>query len=221
MNDDSRLAGDMKAKASDAFQMISNAGIAEGDQGVGYYDMEWFTKHNKAATKTKDWITASTATLERGLDSGAIDDEMLRELLTSDDPAIEAFRSDKDIRTALQGAEYKRRPGASEADKNLTNEQAADASKVEQQQQQAQAETQRQQQEVIKLHEEDALRRGKTSIIIPPAGNASGSSTIQGYAVPNGFRQGTWSRDANGDHIYTESGADGRKWNASTGRYVR
>ena len=223
MNDDSRLAGDMKAKASDAFQMISNAGIAEGDQGVGYYDMEWFTKHNKAATKTKDWITASTSTLERGLDSGAIDDEMLRELLTSDDPAIEAFRSDRKNRIALQAAEYKRRPGASAADKNLTNEQAADASKVEQQQQQAQAETQRQQQEVIRLHEEDALRRGKTSIIIPPsiASNASGSSTIQGYAVPNGFRQGTWSRDANGDHIYTESGANGRKWNASTGRYVR
>lgn len=92
---------------------------------------------------------------------------------------------------------------------------------------QQQAEVQRQALDTMKEHEEDALRRGRTSITIPPSIiSGQASTTIQGYAQPSDFQTGgTWSRSANGDHIYTEptgvGGTGGRQWNASTGRYVR
>ena len=114
VNEDGNLAGDIKSKAPDAFQMISNGGIAKGEDGtVGYQDMSWFTDNNKVATKSKDWATSSAAALKRGLASEkkVIDDHMLDELLTSNDPAIEAFRSDASNRELLQAAKYARDNG--------------------------------------------------------------------------------------------------------------
>ena len=98
---------------------------------------------------------------------------------------------------------------------------------AQRQQAEAQAEAQRQQEGNVRRHEEDAMRRGKTNISIPniQAGILNGGPTtitIQGYAAPSDFNQGgAWSTDANGDHIYTEGGTGGRKWNANTGRYVK
>ena len=123
LNENGSMAGDMKSKASDAFQMISNGGIAKDKDGnIGYQDMSWFSENNGVATKSTDWASSSAATLQRGLastkdnDKPVIDDEMLDELLTSDDPAIAAFRSDARNRNLLQAAKEARESGIKFAD---------------------------------------------------------------------------------------------------------
>ncbi len=389
MSDNSSFAGNMKAKSPDAFQMIGDAGMRfdEQTQTMVQEDMDYFTSHNQTATKAPDWATTSNATLKRSLASGGvIDDHMLDELLSSDDPTVKAFRSDAKNRRVLQAAKYARENGIDFANvanndveldrlsreyerdlsvkkanlstpaiftdnghsymrqangewlnengesmgqdfsdyiehnqqaqqqiqenaqreegmQNLSDaqlqtilagtetgaqavakrdaasrestrrsslsdeqrwveEQARDKRQtairaiagnnslsIEQKREQIsklraesqnvavrrqidyqtrerqqQVEAQRQASDAMRLHEEDALRRGKTNITIPSSIVSGGTvlTTIQGYAQPADFQTGgTWSRDANGDHIYTESGANGRKWNASTGRYVR
>ncbi len=118
LNENGSMAGDMKSKASDAFQMISNGGIAKDENGnIGYQDMSWFSNNNGVATKSTDWASSSAATLQRGLagtkEDGepVIDDKMLDELLTSDDPTIAAFRSDARNRNLLQAAKEARESG--------------------------------------------------------------------------------------------------------------
>lgn len=216
MNDNSAFAGHIRNKSPDAFQMISDAGMrydqtANGGAGAMVYeDMNWFTQNNTTATSAKDWSTASSATLQRAIDNNALSERMIIELLTSDDPAIKSgIQSEDGKRQVLEAALYNMQHSPSGMGPNLPNAQAA--ANYERQLQQEQAEN-----ELYVSHEDDAIRRGQTTINIAPG------VSFRGYATPAGFNTGGTAPVANahGDYIYTDT-TTGRKWNASTGKYER
>ena len=111
MTDNSNFAGHMKNKASDAFQMISEAGT-HYDHTTGtttFEDLSYFSRNNATATDIKDWSTQSGATLQRALDSGALTDDMVEALLTSTDPSVQSgIQSDRGKRDILQAHMYNR-----------------------------------------------------------------------------------------------------------------
>lgn len=123
MNDNSAFAGNMKNKASDAFQMISDGGLVY-DQQTGqadYRDLDYFSQHNNTSTDIKDWSTQSTATLQRAIDSGALTDDMIRDIMNSSDPAVQSgIQSDTRKRDLLQAHLYNVQNGT-----NLGEAQAA------------------------------------------------------------------------------------------------
>lgn len=211
MTDNSTLSGNLKNKAPDAFQMISDAGMRYdqaangGAGGMVYEDLDWFSGHNSTATQAKDWATASGATLQRAVDNNMLSERMINELLTSEDPAIRSgLQSEDGKREILEAALYNKQNNLS-----LPSAQAAQRYENEQVTQQAQN-------ELHIRHEREAERRGKTKINVP------GQGSFDGYAVPDGFRTVGGvvriKREANGDWIYTDVDS-GRQWNASTGTY--
>lgn len=109
MNDNSAFSGHMKNKASDAFQMISEAG-AHYDSATGtttYEDLSYFSQNNSTSSDIKDWSTQSGATLQRAIDSGALSTEMVRQIMSSTDPAIQSsIQSDPKKRDILQAHLY-------------------------------------------------------------------------------------------------------------------
>jgi hypothetical protein len=139
MADNTTFAGNMKNKASDAFQMISDAGMrydqsADGGRGaMKYEDLSWFTANNSTATQVKDWATSSGATLRRAVDSGALSEDMINRMLMSDDPAIKSgLQSESGKRQILEAALYNMQhmgAGLPEeiAAQRYENEQAANA----------------------------------------------------------------------------------------------
>lgn len=209
MNNNSNFAGNMKNKASDAFQMISDRGMAY-NQATGqmeYHDLNYFSTNNNASTDVKDWSTQSAATLRRAIAAGALDDEMVSNILNSNDPSVRSgIQSDAGKRDVLQAYMYNRQHNPSGVGPNLSNANAA--------------RNYRRDNETRISHEEDAMRIGKTNITIPGVGAGSATS-FEGYAVPVGFDAGGTAptQDANGHYIYTDVN-NGRQWDATTGRYV-
>lgn len=118
MTDNSTFAGHMKNKASDAYQMISEAGAGSYDPKTGkpeYKDLSHFSMNNPISTDIKDWSTQSAATLQRAIDANKIDstkglsDEMVEQIMTSTDPAIQSsIQSDPKKRDVLQARLYER-----------------------------------------------------------------------------------------------------------------
>lgn len=124
MNDNSAFAGNMRSKTPDAFQMISEAGTRY-DAATGrtsFENLNYFSRNNTIATQVKDWATASGATLQRAVDSGAISERQLEELLNSDDPSIRSgLQSEDGKREILEAALYNRRHNSSGVGPNLDN----------------------------------------------------------------------------------------------------
>lgn len=148
MNNDSTLANNMKNKASDAFGMISNGGVGKDGK---YHDMGYFSKNNDIAKDVKDWSTQSAGTLRRAMDNGALDESMIRTLLSSTDPSVQSgIQSDKSKRDALQARLYQIETNPSGIGPNLPEERAAQAYRERQQAalNQARSESEQQQQEL-------------------------------------------------------------------------
>lgn len=101
MGNNSNFANNMRSKASDAYQMISDAGQAGGT----YQNLDYFSSNNTISTDIKDWSTQSAASLQRAIDSGALTEDMMRSILNSDDPSIKSgIQSDTNKRDTLQAA---------------------------------------------------------------------------------------------------------------------
>ena len=224
MNDNSSFANNMKTKSPDAFQMIGDAGMRydNATRSMVQEDMEYFTNHNGIATKASDWAMVSGSALQRGLDAKKdngdylISNDMINTLLTSQDPTImSGLQSEDKKREMLEAALYNRETNPSGIGPNLPNAVASNA-------RQSRIQNQQRDEERMRQHEEDAKGRGKTNVVIPPSIiSGTPSTTIQGYEVPSDIRatNGLWTRSPEGDYIY--NGANGKQWNASTGRYVR
>ena len=226
MNNNSNFAGFMRSKASDAYQMISDAGMRYdqtangGKGGMVHEDMNYFSAHNNTATAAKDWATSSAATLQRAVDSGALSNEMINDLLNSEDPAIKSgLRSEKGKTDVLQAALYNRQHNPSGMGPILSNEQAA--TRYRQERTDAQNES-----EIFISHERDAERIGKTTITVNPGSVITGApaTTFEGYATPAGFNAGgaAPTRNADGHWIYEDRSDPNniKRWNATTGRYM-
>lgn len=112
MNHNSGFATNMRNKASDAYSMISNAGM-HYNSGTGrneYRNLDHFSANNNISTDLKDWSTQSATTLQRAIDSGALKDDMVEKLLTSTDPTIQSgIQSDEKKRDVLQASVYNRK----------------------------------------------------------------------------------------------------------------
>ena len=217
MSDNASLAGNMKTKAPDAYQMIGDAGMRydKGTNSMVQEDMSYFTKNNKVATKLSDWANVSGDTLQRAIDEGTISTDTMQKLLTSDDPSIASgIQSEEGKRQTLEAGVYNRENGTS-----LSNAAASNAYQANQQSMQ-----QRQQ------WEDDATRIGKSTINVPPGLTISGGTpakTIQGYAAPASFNTNGQAPmfDAKSNQYYykeyDKSGKEtGGKWNVTTGRYI-
>lgn len=128
MNDNSAFANNMKNKASDAFQMISDAGM-HYDAAMGtrtYEDLSYFSANNPVSTDIKDWSTQSTATLQRAIVSGKLDNDMIQQILNSKDPSIQSgIQSDAGKRNLLQGQLYRSQNPAAAA--GMSDDDAAQA----------------------------------------------------------------------------------------------
>lgn len=106
------FAGNMKNKASDAFQMISNAGIIGqapkeegGEPEPVYADLSHYSTHNGISKDVKDWSTQSADTLKRAIDSGALGEETIQQILSSTDPSVQSgIQSDPGKASVLQAA---------------------------------------------------------------------------------------------------------------------
>ena len=99
------FANNMKNKASDAYQMISNGGLLGHDENGKdvFANLDHYSKNNAISKDVKDWSTQSADTLRRAIDSGALEDDTIRQLLSSTDPAIQSgIQSDKGKRDVLQ-----------------------------------------------------------------------------------------------------------------------
>lgn len=219
MNHNSNFAGNMKNKASDAYAMISNAGMYHND-ATGqneYRDLSHFSANNNISTDLKDWSTQSASTLQRAIDSGALSDEMVESLLSSTDPSIQSgIQSDAGKRDVLQARMYNMAHNPSGVGPSLPAGTAAQQYRAEQ------ARTQNEN-ELFISHERDAERIGKTTITVSPGSVITGAPavTFEGYAVPAGFNTGGSApvRNADGHWIYKDSSTN-REWNATTGRYM-
>ncbi|MBR3115676.1 hypothetical protein IKF30_00385 [Candidatus Saccharibacteria bacterium] len=202
MSENSSLAGNLKTKAPDAFQMIGDGGM-RFDRNTGnmvYEDMNYFTKNNQTATKVSDWANVSGSALQRGLDSGAIDNNQLNELLTSEDPTIKSgIRSEKGKREALEAASYNREHGSS-LDNSMASTKYQEEQRTHRANEQAAQDVARQNamQTTIKEAIKEALpasQNSNTPTIVP--GNASNlDDALRRY---NDSRAGT--RNMNDRHI--------------------
>lgn len=215
MNDNSTFANNMRSKAPDAFQMVSEAGThydaATG--GTTYEDLSYFSGNNIIATQAKDWATASGATLQRAVDNGAMSERMLEELLTSDDPSIRSgLQSEDGKREILEAALYNMRHNPSGTGTNLDNATAS-----------ARYQAERATINNRAALEADALRIGKTTITVGPnIATGAPATTFEGYAAPAGFNTGGAAPVLDvhsGHYIYTDP-TTGARWNASTGRFM-
>lgn len=105
MLENSSFSNNMKNKASDAFQMISDGGMRfdRPSNAMVYEDLGYFSEHNATSSDIKDWSTQSAATLQRAIDSGALSDEMIENILNSTDPSVRSgIQSDVSKRDVLQ-----------------------------------------------------------------------------------------------------------------------
>lgn len=104
MAHDSTLATNMRNKASDAYQMISNGGIVghDGEGNPTYENLEYYSRNNGISKDVKDWSTQSADTLRRAITSGKLDQDTIKSILSSTDPGVQSgIQSDKDKREAL------------------------------------------------------------------------------------------------------------------------
>jgi len=219
MTHNSTFAGHMKNKATDAYAMISGAGKvydSSRQEKFRYENLQYFAQSgNNPASDLKDWSTQSSSTLQRAIDNGSLSTEMVRNLLESTDPSIQSgIQSDEGKRDVLQAHLHNMATNPSGMGPNLSTRDAAQAYRN------AQASSAREN-EIYISHERDAERIGKVKIDIPAQGGAAAVS-FEGYAAPADFNVGGASpvQDANGHYIYTDA-TTGRKWNATTGRYIR
>ena len=106
MNHDSTLANNMRNKAADAYNMISNGGQTGRDQdGKPTYGNISAFPAGDIATSTKDWSTQSTGTLKRAIDSGSLSQNQINQMLSSTDPSIQSgIQSDMDKLNVLQAS---------------------------------------------------------------------------------------------------------------------
>ena len=116
----STFANNMKNKASDAYSMISSAGMVHNSNTGSneFHNLEYFSTNNPISKDAKDWSTQSSDTLKRAIDKGALTPDMVQRLLGSTDPSIQSgIQSDQDkldvLQASLQGAS-----GLSDLDKN-------------------------------------------------------------------------------------------------------
>lgn len=126
-SDDKDFAALLRNKAPDADSMVAD-GARVGDS---YANLEHFTNNQNTATAIKDWVGASTATLQRsvgaqrteGDNAGeyVITTRQLQEMLTSTDPAIQSgLRSEDGKYEQVAGEYYNRTHGT-----NLDRREAA------------------------------------------------------------------------------------------------
>ncbi len=126
-SDDKDFAALLRNKAPDADSMVAD-GARVGDS---YANLEHFTNNQITATAIKDWVGASTATLQRsvgaqrteGDNAGeyVITTRQLQEMLTSTDPAIQSgLRSEDGKYEQVAGEYYNRTHGT-----NLDRREAA------------------------------------------------------------------------------------------------
>ena len=111
MSDNSAFAGDMRNKAADAYAMINNNGLSDGNP----QNLSAFAKENKICTTAKDWSTQSASTLQRAIDNGRLDDNMINALLNSTAPDIQSgIQTDQDkVRVLQSGLKNRNGGGAS------------------------------------------------------------------------------------------------------------
>ena len=99
MSDNSAFAGDMRNKAADAYAMINNNGLSDGNP----QNLSAFAKENTICTTAKDWSTQSASTLQRAIDNGKLDNNMINALLNSTAPDIQSgIQTDQDKVRVLQ-----------------------------------------------------------------------------------------------------------------------
>ncbi len=113
MSENNDFAGQMRNKASDAYQMISDGGRANivdpntGESRWGYADLSYFSGHNNISSNHQDWSTQSAETIQRALDNGALTADDARALLNSTDSSIQSgLQSDHGKRDVLQNYLY-------------------------------------------------------------------------------------------------------------------
>lgn len=107
MMTNSTLAGNMKNKASDAFQMISNAGITGHDSegNTTYANLDYYSKNNAISKDVKDWSTQSSDTLKRAIENETLKQDTIEQILNSNDPSIQSgIQSDPSKAEVLQAA---------------------------------------------------------------------------------------------------------------------
>ena len=98
----------MQSKASDAYQMISGGGYYTGKNEAGEKvtmrgNLASHAQYNGMATQVKDWASASNATLQRAAKNGGLDKTMAKQILNSQDHAVQSgILSDKDKRATLE-----------------------------------------------------------------------------------------------------------------------
>lgn len=215
MNDNTAFASNMMSKASDAYLMISEAGMVGPNT---YEDLSYFSTNNNVATAAKDWATASTATLRRAVNSGALSNRMIQQLLNSDDSTIKSgLLSEEGKINVLQAALYNRQHNPSGTGPNPPDNIASQ--EFERERANTQSEN-----EIFVSHERDAERIGKTTLTVNRGSVIMGTpaTTFEGYAPPAGFNTGGTApvQNADGHWIYTDR-STGRRWNATAGRYER
>ena len=206
MNNNSDFAGHMRSKASDAYKMISDRGL---DSSGNNTDLSYFShKDRRMETQIKDWASASKNTLQRAIDSQALDDDMIKSILSSDDPTIKSgILSDKDKTNTLKAALYNRA--------HVGNEKSVEDAAKEYDNEQ-----------VIRKNEEEPRKAGKTKIEVFSGGLGSGGGmagmvSFEGYPVPSGFNaKGSPTYDMKTGHWIYENKDDGSKWDATEGRYI-
>ena len=151
MTNNTNFAGNMRNKASDAFQMIQEGGRTYDENGreTGYANLDYFSENNGVSANARDWSTQSAATLQRAINTGKLKEEDIRGLLNSTDPSIQSgLLSDSGKRDVLQAAinhESSVGPnGPLTVAETAANYRAQEAARIEQEQQ-----SQRVQQEQI------------------------------------------------------------------------
>lgn len=138
MAHDSTFDKNMRNKASDAYQMISNGGIVGHNAATGentYANLGHYSANNAISKDVKDWSTQSADTLRRAIDSGALKDDTIRQLLDSTDPAIQSgIQSDESKRNVLQARLDRAETNPSGVGPSLPEEEAAQRYRDRQQQ---------------------------------------------------------------------------------------
>ncbi len=225
MNDNGNFSGLMKSKAPDAFQMISDAGRRwdANTNSMVYEDLEWFSKNNKTATAAKDWATASGDTLLRAINNKVLSERMLRELLTSDDPAVKSgLQSEDGKREKLEAALFMRQlDGSGETSLKATldsipRSNTVTRNGVEKYEWVAEAS------EIFEKRakqEAEAKEAGKSKLTYTDIPGGGSTITFDGFAHPFNVPNLKPTVDkSNGHYIYINT--DGAKWDATVGRYI-
>lgn len=108
----SSLSSDMRRKTSDLFEMVSNGGTTGAGENREFHGLGHFSKASNLNKNVQDWSTQTTRTLERAIQSDALGEGMIQEMLNTDDPTIKsALLTDSGKRDLLQAASYAKSNG--------------------------------------------------------------------------------------------------------------